>query len=169
MNTILAIIAVICGVVGCIGCIVPILPGVLLSYIGYICLYFVSGVEVSMLWLIIFGVLTLIVTALDYILPAYMTKRFGGTKAGEWGATIGVVAGIFFGPLGVIVAPFVGAMVGELIHDSRDTQRALKSGWGSFVSFLVGTGIKLAVSLWITFDIGHKVWDICKSSIENWF
>ena len=159
MDTLLSILAVLFGLVGCVGCIVPVLPGVALAYTGYVCLYFCSYAELSTTWLIVFGVLTLIVSVLDYVLPSFMTKRFGGSKAGERGAMAGVLAGFFLGPIGIIVGPFVGAVVGELIFDNRDKQRALRSGFGSFLSFFVGTGIKLALSLWLTVEI---IIDVCK-------
>ena len=153
MDTLLSILAIIFGVVGTVGCIVPILPGVALAYIGYLCLYFCSYSEMSVAWLVVFGVLTLIVSVLDYILPSYMTKKFGGSKAGERGAMAGALGGFFFGPIGIVVGPFIGAMLGELIYDGSDRQRAFKSGLGSFLSFFVGTGIKLVLSLWLTIEI----------------
>ncbi|MBR2326555.1 MAG: DUF456 domain-containing protein, partial [Alistipes sp.] len=139
--------------------IVPVLPGVALAYAGYLCLYFCSYSEISVAWLVVFGVLTLIVSVLDYVLPSYMTKKFGGSKAGERGAMAGVLGGFFFGPIGIIVGPFVGAVLGELINDGRDKQRALRSGLGSFLSFFVGTGIKLALSVWLTAEI---IIEVCK-------
>lgn len=153
MDLLLSILAIVFGVVGCIGCIVPVLPGVALAYIGYLCLYFCSYSDMSVAWLVVFGVLTLIVSVLDYLLPAYMTKKFGGTKAGERGAMAGVIAGFIFGPVGIIVAPFIGAVLGELINDGSDKRRAFRSGLGSFLSFFVGTGIKLVVSMWLTIEI----------------
>ena len=159
MDTLLSVLAVLFGVVGCVGCIVPVLPGVALAYAGYLCLYFCSYSEISVAWLVVFGVLTLVVSVLDYLLPSYMTKKFGGSKAGERGAMAGVLGGFLFGPIGIIVGPFVGAVLGELIFDNSDKQRALRSGFGSFLSFFVGTGIKLALSLWIAIDI---IVEVCK-------
>ena len=153
MDTLLSVLAVFFAIIGCVGCIVPVLPGVALAYAGYVCLYFCSYADISVVWLIVFGVLTLFVSVLDYILPAYMTKKFGGSKAGERGAMAGVLAGFIFGPVGIIVGPFAGAVLGELIYDGSDKRRALRSGLGSFLSFFVGTGIKLAVSLWLTIEI----------------
>lgn len=153
MDTLLSVLAALFAVIGCVGCIVPVLPGVALAYAGYVCLYFCSYSEISVAWLVVFGVLTLIVSVLDYILPSYMTKKFGGSKAGERGAMAGVLGGFIFGPIGIIVGPFIGAMLGELIYDGSDKQRAFRSGLGSFLSFFVGTGIKLAVSLWLTIEI----------------
>ena len=153
MDTLLSVLAALFAVIGCVGCIVPVLPGVALAYAGYVCLYFCSYSEISVAWLVVFGVLTLIVSVLDYILPSYMTKKFGGSKAGERGAMAGVLGGFIFGPIGIIVGPFIGAMLGELIYDGSDKQRAFRSGLGSFLSFFVGTSIKLAVSLWLTIEI----------------
>ncbi len=150
MDTLLSVLAIVFGIVGCVGCVVPVLPGVALAYVGYVCLYLCSYADVSVMWLIVFGLLTLVVSVLDYILPSYMTKKFGGSKAGERGAMAGVLGGFLFGPIGIIVGPFIGAVVAELIYDGNDKSRALKSGLGSFLSFFVGTGIKLAVSMWLT-------------------
>ena len=153
MDTLLSVLAVLFGVVGCVGCIVPVLPGVMLAYIGYLSLYFCSYAEISTTWIIIFGALTVAVSLLDYILPSYMTKKFGGSKAGERGAMAGVIAGFLLGPIGIIVAPFAGAVIAELIYDHSDKKRALKSGFGSFLSFFIGTGLKLALSMWLTVEI----------------
>ncbi|MBO7221367.1 MAG: DUF456 domain-containing protein [Alistipes sp.] len=158
MDTLLSVLATLFAVIGCIGCIVPVLPGVALAYAGYVCLYFCSYAEISVAWLVVFGVLTAIVSVLDYVLPSYMTKKFGGSKAGERGAMAGVLAGFIFGPVGIIVGPFVGALLGELIYDGSDKQRAIRSGLGSFLSFFIGTGIKLAVSMWLTIEIVVDVW-----------
>ena len=124
-----------------------------MAYVGYLCLYFCSYSDISVAWLVVFGVLTLIVSVLDYLLPSYMTKKFGGSKAGERGAMAGVIGGFLLGPVGVVVGPFVGAVVAELINDGSDRQRAFKSGLGSFLSFFVGTGIKLVVAMWLTIEI----------------
>lgn len=157
METTLAIVAIICALVGTVGCVVPIIPGGVVTYVGYICLYFCSGAEVSTGWLVAFGLLTAIVTIMDFVLPAYMSRRFGGSREGQIGATVGMLAGFFLGPFGILAGPFVGAMVGELLHNSKEILKALRVGFGSFLSFIVGTGAKLAISLWITADIVIKV------------
>ena len=103
--------------------------------------------------LLMWAVIVVVVTILDNLLPIWFTKKFGGSKAGERGAMAGVLAGFIFGPVGIIVGPFIGAMLGELINDSSDRKRAFRSGWGSFLSFFVGTGIKLVVSMWLAIEI----------------
>ncbi|MCL4166548.1 UNVERIFIED_CONTAM: hypothetical protein GTU68_006372, partial [Idotea baltica] len=91
----------------------------------------------------------LIVFALDYIIPAMGTKKFGGTKAGMLGTTIGLLVAIFFpilGPVGIIVWPFVGALVGELLNKA-DKKTATKAAFGSFLGFLTGTFLKFMVTI----------------------
>ena len=156
MEATLAIVAIICALVGTVGCVVPIIPGGVVTYVGYICLYFCSGAEVSTGWLVAFGLLTAIVTIMDFVLPAYMSKRFGGSREGQIGATLGMIVGLFV-PFGILAGPFVGAVLGELRHNSQDKAKAFRVGLGSFLSFIVGTGAKLAISLWITVDIVIKV------------
>lgn len=144
MDTLLAICAVLCGILGLLGAILPILPGTVLSFVGLLCAYFTttSALSEGQLWM--WGVISVIIIILDYILPAYFSKLFGGSKAGIWGATIGVVVGMFtMGPLGIILGPFVGAVAGEMLHQKQTLDKAIVVGAGSLLSFFVGTGIKL--------------------------
>jgi uncharacterized protein len=91
-----------------------------------------------------------VVSVLDYIVPVWGTKKFGGSKYGTRGATVGLVLGLFFGPVGIILGPLIGAFVGEMIFKDN-IDYALKAGFGSLLGFLTGIGLKLAVSLVITF------------------
>lgn len=159
MDVLLSILAILLGIIGCIGCIVPVLPGPFLAFGGYLCLYFCTYADIPTTWIVVFGVVTIAISILDYLLPSYMTKAFGGTKAGERGALAGVLGGFIFGPLGIIIGPFVGAVVAELIYDGSDKRRAFKSGLGSFLSFFVGTGIKLMLSVWLTIKIAISVFE----------
>ena len=148
MDILLAIAACLLAILGIVGAVVPVLPGPLLSYCGLLCITAASfsGTGAATLW--IWGGVTLAVTLADYLLPAWMAKRFGGSRAGAVGATVGAIAGIFlFPPVGILLGPFAGALLGELLHDSNDTARAVRVGIGSFLSFVVGTGLKLFVSI----------------------
>ncbi len=154
MDLFLSILAVICGAAGIIGAVLPVVPGPALSYFGMLCAYWTdtSTLTSGKMWL--WGVLTAVVTALDYILPAYFSKMFGGSRAGIIGATVGVFAGmILLGPLGIVLGPFVGAVAGELLHDRENADKALKVGFGSLVSFFVGSGMKIAVSAFMMYYI----------------
>ena len=119
------------------------LPGTVISYIGMLCVSFSSYSELSTLTLATWGIVAVVVIVMDYVLPGYFSKKFGGTKAGVTGATIGTIAGIFFGPLGIIFGPFVGAVIGEMLAEKLTFNQALTVGFGSMLSFLVGTLFKL--------------------------
>lgn len=147
MDIFLSIVAVLLALVGIVGCVVPVIPGVVLSYAALLCLRFTSFGEVSAAALLLWLLATVAVTAADYYLPAWMARRFGGSRAGMIGATVGMFAGVFVPFPGLLLGPFAGALAGELLHDGRDWRRALRVGVGSFLSFIVGTGLKLAVSL----------------------
>jgi uncharacterized protein YqgC (DUF456 family) len=146
----LLIFGIVLLVIGIIGCIIPALPGPPISYLALLLLHFTNEWSVSSSSLIWLGVITILVTILDYIVPIYGTKKLGGTKYGVWGSTIGLLVGLFFAPLGIILGPFFGAVIGELLA-GKDSESALKSGFGSFLGFLTGTILKVAVSLIILF------------------
>lgn len=151
MDAVLIIIGVILLLAGLVGCFLPILPGPPISYLALICLQFTSYEPYTSRFLVIYALVVIGVTALDYVVPIYGTKRFGGSKKGVWGSTIGLVVGIiFFPPFGLIIGPFVGALLGELI-DGKDSNAALRASFGSFLGFLAGTLAKLIVSLFITY------------------
>lgn len=159
MDITLSLLALLFTVVGIIGCIVPVLPGVVLSYAGLLCAWFTSYSTISTASIWIWLAVTLVVSVVDYYLPAWMTRRFGGSRAGAIGATVGVFAGFFlFPPLGVILGPFFGAVLGELLHDKSDPARALLIGTGSFLAFIVGTGLKLAAAVGMLLHVVADNW-----------
>ncbi len=89
-----------------------------------------------------------IITIIDYIIPAMGTKKFGGTRYGVIGTMVGLILGLFFfPPLGIIIGPFVGAFIGEMINDSKDSGKALKAAFGSFIGFLTSTFLKFIAAV----------------------
>ena len=150
MDVILIILGGILIIVGLIGCFVPVVPGPPLSWIGILFLYFTENTSITSSFLLWWLVIAIVVAALDYFIPIWGTKKFGGTKMGVRGSIAGLIVGLFFPPIGIIVGPFLGALAAELIHDAHDTTKAFKSAFGSFIGFLLGTGLKLGVSLTLT-------------------
>ena len=143
-------LSIILILIGIIGCLVPVLPGPPLSWAGLIVLHLTRFADLSQNLLIILGIVAVLVTVLDYVVPIWGTKKFGGSKYGVRGATVGLIIGLFFGPPGIIIGPFIGAVVGELIFKD-DLKYALKAGFGSLLGFMTGIGLKLATSFAITF------------------
>jgi len=143
---------------GIIGAFVPVLPGPPLSYIGLLLFHFTDKMQFSTKFLVIWGIIAAAVTLADYVIPMWGTKKFGGTKMGVRGATVGLILGIFFfPPLGIIIGPFLGAMTGELIQNSEDFNKAIKSGFGSLLGFLLGTGLKFGVALIMIVYVGRAL------------
>lgn len=135
--------------VGIVGSFLPILPGPPLSWIGLLLLYLTKAVETNWVFLGITLAIALLVFALDYIIPAMGTKKFGGSKAGIFGTTVGLLVAIVFpvlGPIGIVIWPFVGALVGELLNKT-ESKTAVKAAFGSFLGFLTGTFIKFIVAV----------------------
>ena len=148
MNVVLIIVAILLVLIGLVGSIVPGIAGPPFSFLGLLVLSFVKGIEYSTGFLVVMGVVAAIVFALDYVVPAWGTKKLGGTQAGVRGSTIGLILGLlvtFMFPIGfiaVLLGPFIGAYIGEK-QAGTDDSNALKAAFGSFVGFLVGTGLKV--------------------------
>lgn len=169
MDILLIVLGAICLLLGLIGCVAPVLPGVPLSYLGLLLLHFTDRVQFSWQFLVVWGVVVVLIQILDYFIPAWGTKKFGGTKYGVWGSTIGLFVGLFMGPLGIVVGPFIGAVLGELIYFNRHPQdtatqpqntnfnRAICAGFGSFIGLLTGTLIKVICCCVMIFYFIEKV------------
>ncbi len=147
MDIALIIIGFLFCVLGVIGSFLPVLPGPFTSWIGLLILHFTDAVPQNWTFLGVTLGVSILVWILDYIVPALGTKKFGGTKYGMIGSSLGLIIGIIFmGPLGIIIGPFAGAFIGEIIKDNSDSSKALKAAFGSFIGFLAGTFIKFVVS-----------------------
>ena len=155
MITLILIISFILLIIGILGSFLPVLPGPPISFVAFLLLHFFDVYKFSIPELTVWGILAGLIVLLDFYLPIWTTKKFGGTKYGQWGATIGVIAGIFFGGIGVIIGPFVGALIGELLG-GMDHKGSLKSAFGAFVGFILGTGGKLIYTI-AAFIFGLKV------------
>lgn len=161
MDIFLIIVATLFMVLGIIGSFLPVLPGPLTSWVGLLILHFTDAIPINWTFLIITLVIALFVWLLDYIIPALGTKKFGGSKTGMIGTTIGLLIAIFFpifGIFGIIIWPFIGAYIGEVLN-KNDSKKALKAAFGSFLGFLTSTFIKFIVAvIYLGLFIG-KVWD----------
>ncbi len=160
INILLLILASALMIVGIIGCVLPVIPGPPISFMGLLIINFSDRFDFTTEFLIVMAIVAAAVTILDFVVPLWGTKRYGGSKAGVWGATIGLVIGLFFSPLSaftsILIGPFLGAVIGELIA-GQNSNKAFKAGVGSFLGFLMGSGIKLIASLVMTFYFVKEV------------
>lgn len=147
---------IILGIILCIGGIagslLPLLPGPPIAYVGMLLQLFRDPDPFTTRTLLIFAGVVVVSLVLDYLIPIWGTKKFGGTRYGAWGCTLGFLAAFWLGPWGVIIGPFVGAFLGELIG-GKESHKSLKAAFGSFVGFLLGSFLKIVVCFYMLYYI----------------
>ena len=164
MDVLLLVLGFVCVILGIFGSFLPVLPGPSISWAGLALLYFTNAVPANYWILGIALSVTVFISVLDYVIPAKGTKRFGGSSYGIWGTNIGLIVGILAPvPFGFIIGPFLGALIGELIYDFKDHNRALKAAAGSFVGFLASSFMKFVVCVMY---LGLFVWIVWKYRFE---
>jgi hypothetical protein len=142
------ILSIVLMVVGLAGVVLPFVPGVPLAWLGLFIYASATGFKtISWLVIIVFLVITLVLTALDFLAPMWGAKKYKASKWGILGAFLGAILGVFtLGIWGIIFGPFLGAIVGELIA-GKGKKQALKSALGTLVGFVLGTLVRLVVVL----------------------
>ncbi|MBO4442395.1 MAG: DUF456 domain-containing protein [Bacteroidaceae bacterium] len=148
-STVLIVLAIILCITGIIGSVVPGLPGPPLSWVGVLLAYLshkLGGADMSMTFVLVWLGVTVVVSVLDYTVPARFTKLAGGTKAGSTGATIGMIIGMFLTPIGMIPCSLLGAFLAEWLQENKSIWGALKAAAGTFIGFLLGSGLKIIAS-----------------------
>ena len=167
MDYLLFIAAIVVLIIGLIGDIIPGIPGTPVSYLALLLVHWTDKVSFQPQFLVIMGLICAVITVLDYVVPVWGTKKFGGTKAGVRGSTIGLIVGILvlpmlgivlgpFGILGILGGPFVGAYIGEKMGGTPD-DKAWRSAFGSFIGFLAGTFMKIVYTCVIGFYVIKEI------------
>jgi len=146
MDIFLLTISFIIMIVGIIGSVIPVLPGPLSSWLGLFIFSNISKVEVSNNLLFITLIVALIIFILDYILPIYTSKKFGASKYGIIGASVGTVIGLFFPPLGIVFGSIIGAISGEMLLN-KNIKKSINAATGVFLGLLVSGFTKTLISL----------------------
>ncbi len=159
MEYIIVILALLCVVAGLLGALLPVLPGPPLSFVALILLYMCDNSDISVTALVVSGVVAAAITLLDYIAPIWLTNKKGGTKYGTGGTAVGMLLGLFFGPWGLIIGPFLGAFVGELIAGTT-AKKAFGVAFMSFAAFMLTTGIKVVYSLVLLMMVVVEGWSV---------
>lgn len=144
-------------ILGILGSLLPVLPGPPIAWFGLLIQNLRDPNPFSTRFLVIWAGIVIITIVLDYLIPIYGTKKFGGTKYGAWGCTLGFLLAFWLGPLGVIIGPFIGAFVGEMIG-GQETHKSLKAALGSFIGFLVGSFLKIVVCFMMLWYVIKSIW-----------
>jgi len=143
-------------VLGFVGAILPIIPGPILTYLGLLFLHLFTELNFSNTELVLYAIVAMLVFLSDYILQFIGVKKFGGGNYSIYGTIIGVIAGLFFPPIGLIIGPFIGAFTGALM-DNKKNNEAMVIAFGALVGFIFGTFIKILYSLAIIYIVIDKL------------
>jgi uncharacterized protein YqgC (DUF456 family) len=156
MKALWTIVALLLMTIGLAGTVLPFIPGILLIYVGYLLYGFATGWQAYGLRAMFgWSVVTVLVLLLDFYAGAIGAKKHGASRSGAWGSLIGgFIGALAAGFPGLILGPFVGAALGELLA-GRSYRAALRSGWGTFIGFMVGSVVKIALGVAM---IGTFIW-----------
>jgi uncharacterized protein YqgC (DUF456 family) len=131
---------------GLAGVVLPGLPGAWLIVVGLVLLAMADGfVHVGVPTLVVVGVIGAASYAIDFVAAGMGTRRAGASPRAMLGATLGTLAGFFFGLPGLVVGPFAGAVLGEL-SVGRDLRQAGRAGAAAWLGFVVGMAFKVAAA-----------------------
>lgn len=133
-------------VVGLAGIVLPALPGVPVVFAGMLLAAWADGFErVGAATLVVLGALTVVSLGADLLATALGAKRVGASRLALVGAVVGTVVGLFFSLPGLIIGPFAGALIGELIH-GRHVGQAARVGVGTWFGILLGVAMKIGLA-----------------------
>ena len=159
MDLLLMLIGALLMIVGILGSFLPVLPGVPVSWLGLLVLHLAPSIPMNYWLLGITLIIAILIYALNLVIPAMGTKRFGGSRSGMVGATIGLVIGLIAPiPLGVLIGPFIGAFIGEIINKSN-SRSALKAAFGSFIGFLASSFMEFVIAFGFLILYIYKAWE----------
>ncbi|MEI8272190.1 MAG: DUF456 domain-containing protein [Paludibacter sp.] len=144
MDTFLIVFAGILILAGLLGCLFQKLPSAALSYLGLIVLHYSSIAEFSVHSFIRFGILVIAIQGLDYLIPSWGDRKFGGSTKGVWGSMVGMLAGMYFGIYGIFIGAILGAFIGEFFA-GKESNDAIHQAVSSFVYFIIGTIFQVIV------------------------
>jgi uncharacterized protein YqgC (DUF456 family) len=151
-DVVIVLIGFVFLILGLVGCFAPLVPGPPMSFLALLILHFSNSISFSTNFLLMWAVIVILITLLEYFIPIWGSKKFGGSTAGSWGASIGMFLGLlFFPPMGLIIGTVIGALVGEMYVAKTDLPVAFKAAMGALVGFVFGAAIKLTVCLIMTF------------------
>jgi len=158
LDLILLIIGLLLCLIGIVGSFLPIIPGPVTSWLGILLLNLTSVVEFNLNFVLITLTVAISVGILDYLIPVLGVKKLGGTRSGQIGTTLGlIIALIILGPIGIIIGPFGGALLGE-ISTKKSLQDCIKPAFGAFIGVIAGSVIKFLISLSFLFFYFDIFW-----------
>lgn len=145
MDVLFWIVGALLVVVGLIGVVVPALPGTVLVFAGLLMIAWADGFQrVGIPILAVIGVVGALSYGIDFVAAALGARHLGASRRAMAGAALGTIFGLFLGLPGVIIGPFVGAVLGELTV-VNDLRKASRAGLAAWIGFALGMAVKVGV------------------------
>lgn len=146
LQTILYVLAALMMLVGTAGVVLPVLPGLPLTFAGMLLAAWVGRFQqVGWITLTVLGVLTALSVVVDLLSTALGAQRVGASRLAILGSIIGTLAGLLFLPIGILVGPFAGALIGEMLH-GRELGQATKVGLATWMGLMLGVVLKVGLA-----------------------
>lgn len=159
MDVLLISLAAFFVLLGIAGSFLPLIPGPLTGWTGILLLSLAPSISIQNQFLIFSFCIALGIFILDNIIPVLGVKKFGGGKASIIGSSIGLLIGVLFlGPFGLLIGPFSGALIGELVVNFSDKKGALKAAYGALIGFFTGIFLKLILGVAFAFFYIRNLW-----------
>ncbi len=139
------ILAIALIVIGLVGTVLPGIPGAVAVFGGMLLAAWIDDFQrVGWVTLTLLGVLMALTFVFDIVGGLIGAKRVGASRLALLGAAVGSVIGLFFGLIGILIAPFVGAVVGEFIS-RRQLGPAARVGLATWIGLVLGSLAKVAL------------------------
>ena len=131
------------------------LPGTLVMFAAALCYHLlVPGGGIGVFTVIGVGVLMIVAEALEWMLTARFTRRYGGSRRAGWGALVGGLAGALIGVpvpvIGSVIGGFVGAFAGAALFEYSKARRAgaaAQAGWGAMLGRAAAAAVKMGLGV----------------------
>ena len=147
MEIFIIILSILFCIIGLIGSFTPIIPAPLTCWVSFLILKLSGVIYISNFFIIFTFIVSISIFLIDFLLPSIGAKKFGGSKKGIFGCTIGLILGfVFLGIIGSLFGSIIGAFIGESINKS-DLKSRLNASIGAFIAFITGVFLKLSVSI----------------------
>lgn len=156
MDIILMIISFVLLFLGIVGAVLPVLPGLVFSYGGLLIYKFGTDNNLWIGYIWIFGVLLIISTVLNYVLPAGLNRKYGGSRWGSIGSFLGMLVGIFFIPIpfGFLIGMLAGVFIAEWLRSTKEPKKAARAMKGAMIGFIISTGANLTLAIAMLLVVG---------------
>ena len=132
---------------GLAGLLLPLVPGAPLLFLGLLLGAWAEGFRYIGLWtLLALAGMAALTYVVEFAASILGVKKYGGSRRAMVGAAVGGIVGIFLGIPGILLGPFVGAVIGELSLQ-RSLDEASRAGFGTVVGLAIGVAGKLAIGI----------------------